>query len=181
MADMDSNHEWWWEPRWSFVPRECREFQKSLPLRSWIRIIVAFAVILIPVGFIINANVPGLQFNWIAAFFISIAIVASIHLRFLLVAVIMPHLVVISREGIRLGFAPGGDDSRSLIRRSEIKLVRLTFHNDGRHYLRFQTDQGCRRIGLVPHVNLDTLHELLGDDLIIRDCRRRIPICSKTY
>jgi hypothetical protein len=173
MAELKPSRMMWWEPRWSFVPRELHDFQKSLPLRSWLRIIIVSAAIVVPIALIANALMPGLQFNWLGAFAISVASIVGILLVFPILMVSIPPLVFITENGFGWWWPPLLHDGFSYFKRIDLQSVTITVRDDGQHYLRFRTSRLCKRIGIARRVNLDNLLELFGDCLVVRDRRQR--------
>jgi hypothetical protein len=58
---------WWWEPRWSFVPRIKRETAEILAPRKWLRILALSTAVILVLAFILRRALPDLEFNWLAA------------------------------------------------------------------------------------------------------------------
>jgi len=173
MAHVTPNYILWWEPRWSFASREIREFQSSLRLRSWLRIIAISAIVTVTIALLTTALVPGLQFNWIAAFTGTVAAIVVFLLVCLLLLVTIPPLVFITQSGIGWWWPPMLHEGFAYFKRSDLKKVTLTVRADGKTYLRFRTKRFCKRIGVSGRVKLDSLLELIGELLVVRDRRRR--------
>jgi hypothetical protein len=161
----------WWEPRWSFVPRELREFQKSFRMRSWLRIIVISAAITGAIAVLANAFIPNLQFNWITAFLISVAAIIGIMVVMPVLVVTFPQLVFVTEKGCGWWWPPLLHDGITYIKRADLKSVTLTIRDDERHVLRFRTNKFCKRIGVARNVKLESLLGMFGDLLIVRDRR----------
>jgi hypothetical protein len=162
----------WWEPRWSYFPREFREFRSVFRLRSWLRIVVVSAVVVVAIAVLANVLMPGLQFNWLGAFAISVAAIAGILLVFLVLSITIPPLVFITRSRFGWWWPPLLHEGFSYYKCSDLQSVTVTLRDDGKHYLRFRTKRFCKRIGLSPRVNLSQLLDLFGDQLVVRDRRR---------
>lgn len=162
----------WWEPRWSFVPREVREFRSSFRLRSWLRIILVSYTAVVAIAIIANAVVPGLKFNWLGAFFASIAAIVGFLLILLALVTTIPPLVFITEYGFGWWWPVLLHDGFSYFKRSDLQSVTITVRDDGKHYLRLRTKRFCRRIGLGRRVDLNDLVGLFGDLLVVRDRRR---------
>ncbi len=161
----------WWEPRWSFVPRELSEMQKSVSMRSWLRIIVIFAAIMVAIAVLANTFIPNLQFNWISAFLICVAAITGFMVTMPILIVTFPQFVFVTVKGFGWWWPPLLNDGLTYIKRTDLKSVTLTVRNDGKHYLRFRTKKLCKRIGLARNVKLESLLDVFGDLLIVRDRR----------
>lgn len=161
MVDAKPSRIIWWEPRWSFVPRELRRFRSSFALRSWLRIAVVSTLAAVAIAFFANALVPGLQFNWLAALAISILAIAGIQLALLILVITIPQLVFIIEDGFGWWWPGLLHDGFSYFKRSDFQSVTITVRDDGKHYLRLRTNQLCKRIGLSRRVNLDHFLETL--------------------
>ncbi len=162
----------WWEPRWSFVPRELRGFQKAVPLRSWLRIMVISAAITVAVALLANAFMPNLQFNWIGAFLISVAASMGIVAAMPLLVITFPRLVFVTETEVGWWWPPLLHDGVTCIKRADLKSVTLTIRDDEKRYLRFQTHKRRKRIGVARNVELESLCDMFGELLIVRDRRR---------
>ena len=180
MAHTNPTRVFWWEPRWSFVPRELREFRSSLRLGSWLRIVAVSAVVTIAIALVANATIPGLQFPWTAAFAVSIAAMVVILFMVMVLLAAVPPLVFITPKGFGWWWPPMLHHGFVYFKRSDLKSVTLTVRDDGMHYVRFRTNRFCKRVGVGRRVRLDRLLEMFGDSLIVRDRRLHRPPRSLT-
>lgn len=162
----------WWEPRWSFAPKNLREFRRALAPKACLRIaivstIATFALYVV-VELTLRPAMPALQFNWPKAFAQSIAAMAACLAIILGLSITVPERISVSSKRILIQLA----EHAQAYKHGDIKAVHLVFRSNGRHFIRIETGTTCRRIGLSPKVPVNALAELLGDKIVIHDRRQ---------
>lgn len=162
----------WWEPRWSFAPKNLREFRRALAPKACLHIAIAAAIATVALYIVVELTLrpamPALQFNWPKAFAQSVAAIAACLAVFLGLSVTVPDYISVSSK--RILIQQGGH--AEAFKHGDIKAVHRVFRSNDRHFIRVETGTTCRRIGLSPKVSVNALAELLGDKIVIHDRRR---------
>lgn len=164
----------WWEPRWSFAPKNLREFRRALAPKACLRIAIAAAIatfaLYVVVELTLRPAMPALQFSWPKAFAQSVAAMAACLVIILGLSITVPERISVSSKRILI---QQGEHAQAF-KHGDITVVHLVFRSNGRHFIRVETGMTCRRIGLSPKVSVNALAELLGDKIVIHRVRSLI-------
>ena len=91
---------WWFEPRWSYLPRVKRETAFVFRLVFWLRIIAASLGLAAVALFFARNAAPDLEFNWTRAFLFAVGLPGLSLVSFTWLLRWIPPTISINRHGV---------------------------------------------------------------------------------
>ncbi|HJT32765.1 MAG TPA: hypothetical protein VJ783_12050 [Pirellulales bacterium] len=162
----------WWEPRWSFVPRELRHFNKSFSPKASLRIAGVSAVVTLALYLIVELALrpalPALQIDWPTTLAQVIAGFALILAYLFAICLLLPPYISVSSKRVQIQHG----EHVQVITHEQIRVVHFVIRRSGRHFIRVETATTSRRIGISPKVSLDALADHVGEKIVVHDRRR---------
>lgn len=146
---------WWFEPRWSFVPRLFHDIQDARLVWALLRALLVSTVIAAGIAFVVTLNFPRVKLNWPLMYTQAVILILFLIATHLVYALAVPPIVSITRQ-----------------RSEEIESVNLIVYNEERIAIWLTLPDRCCRYGVSTRVKLRDLAELLGDKLTVHDHRQ---------
>ena len=139
---------WWWEPRWSFVPRIRQEMAGLLQVKLWLRILIFSAVIIFVLALLLHWAVPGLEFDWPKAFLLSVLAGLGGLGAIIGLLLLLPPMISVNRRGI----SRQQGQSVHWRRRAEIRRIAVVTTTPGKPLLWVETSGQPFEAGIASQI-----------------------------
>jgi hypothetical protein len=124
---------------------------------SWLRVVGAVGAIVLIIRLIVPRWLPGVEFDWLRALAISIAI-GLLPMLLAATAALMPRRITLGMKQFKIDHASGLD----VIPFRTIHEARLERPEEGAVTLVIRTARGAYRLGIAPTISIDLLMTMLS-------------------